>query len=170
MSSGSSFVIKVDVQVRMRICNTAFVFYIVIPFLTVSDRFHPYLQAQETFLLTCEHVVRGELSPGDGLRVRMMLPVGVGEFPASIIHMNTQIDVAILRVPGLTAAASLRFSPEDPIAGEGIAAVGYCDPDDLFAESSYSKIPAINPGCVRCVRLSYLWNFVTWLAAAAYNF
>jgi hypothetical protein len=45
--TGSSFVIKVD------------------------------LQAQQTFLLTFEHVVRGRLNPGDGLRVRMMLSAGV---------------------------------------------------------------------------------------------
>lgn len=124
--TGSSFVIKVD------------------------------LQAQESFLLTSQHVVCGRLNPGDGLRVMMMLPGGVQQFPASIIHMNSFMDVAILRVPGLTAATPLRFSLEDPIPGEGIAAVGYCNPDDLFASNSFCRIPAISPGRVRCVRLCYL--------------
>jgi hypothetical protein len=66
------------------------------------------------------------------------------------------MDIDILRVLGLTAATPLRFSSEDPIAREGIATVGYYDPDDLFAGFSFSRIPSITPERVKYVRLCYL--------------
>lgn len=107
-------------------------------------------QAQESFVLTSAHVMGDRLKPGDdGLCVRLMVPGGVLEFAATIIHSDGPMDVALLRVPGLTRATPLRFAPEDPVLGEGIAAVGYCNPENLFPVLSFTRKPAISPGRVR---------------------
>jgi S1-C subfamily serine protease len=111
-------------------------------------------QAQESFVLTSAHVMGDRLKPGDdGLCVRLMVPGGVLEFAATIIHSDGPMDVALLRVPGLTRATPLRFAPEDPVLGEGIAAVGYCNPENLFPVLSFTRKPAISPGRVRYVHL-----------------
>ena len=48
------------------------------------------LKAQESILLTCAHVVSGNLIP-NSLRVKMMAPYGVQEYPAHIVHFDSQL-------------------------------------------------------------------------------
>ncbi|CAN6224565.1 unnamed protein product [Urochloa humidicola] len=114
------------------------------------------LQAQESIVLTSNHTL-GVVADEDVLRVRYpTFPRGVQELPATILHQDDTLDIAILRVAGLTPLLPLRFAPEDATVGESVIAVGYCDPDDLLDGVTFTRLPALSPGLVRPEGILYV--------------
>lgn len=106
---------------------------------------------EASIVVTSSHTL-GIVSDEDVLRVRYpTFPTGVEEVAATILHQDPLLDVAILRVPGLTRLFPLRFAPQDTTVGESVVAVGYCDPDDLLDGLAFTRLPAISPGLVRYI-------------------
>ncbi|KAJ1257916.1 hypothetical protein BS78_10G033200 [Paspalum vaginatum] len=101
--------------------------------------------AQNSIVLTSGHYL-GVVKRKDQLVVRRMTAGGVQQLPASVIYSNSVADVAILRVPGLTGVRPLRFA--HTFVGQSVVAVGYSDPINLFAGTTFTRIPAMSPGRV----------------------
>nr|CAB3448535.1 unnamed protein product [Digitaria exilis] len=111
---------------------------------------------EASIVVTSSHTL-GIVSDEDVLRVRYpTFPTGVEEVAATILHQDPLLDVAILRVPGLTRLFPLRFAPQDTTVGESVVAVGYCDPDDLLDGLAFTRLPAISPGLVRPEGIIYV--------------
>ncbi|XP_034600424.1 uncharacterized protein [Setaria viridis] len=110
-------------------------------------------------VLTSSHCMGvEELEDEDVLCVRRpKFPRGVEQLPATIVCRDILMDVAVLKVAGLTCASPLRFAPEeDATVGESVISVGYCDPDALLTGVTFSRLPILSPGLVRPEGTRYL--------------